>query len=187
MTQASQPGKTGFTRTQVLWRVLLLLVLIAVTALIIIFRTQVQKLQAFGYPGIFLFSVLSNATILFPLPGVVFTSAMGTVFHPAWVALAAGLGAAVGELSGYLAGVSGQLLVENKDNYQKVLGWMRKYGLWTILVLAFIPNPLFDIAGFIAGSLKVPAWKFLLFCAVGKIAKMLLFAYLGAGLFSLFA
>ncbi len=186
MTQASTPGKTEFTRTQVIWRVLLLLALVAVTVVLIVFRAQVQRLQAFGYPGIFLFSLLSNATILFPLPGVIFTSAMGAVFNPFWVAVAAGLGAAVGELSGYLAGVSGQILFENKENYAKVLGWMRKYGLWTILALAFIPNPLFDIAGFAAGSLKIPTWKFLLLCAVGKVAKMMLFAYLGAGLLSVF-
>ncbi|NMD26788.1 MAG: VTT domain-containing protein [Chloroflexi bacterium] len=182
--QTSSPAKKDLSQTQIIWRVILLIALLAVTVTLFIFRDQVQRLQAFGYPGIFLFSLLSNATILFPLPGVVFTSAMGAVFNPFWVALAAGLGAALGEFSGYLAGVSGQILLENKANYEKVLGWMRKYGLWTILVLAFIPNPLFDIAGFAAASLKISAWKFLLLCALGKIAKMLLFAYLGAGLFS---
>ena len=187
MVQTSAADKTKFTRTQIFWRVLLLLILVAVTVALFIFRAQVQELQALGYPGIFLFSLLSNATILFPLPGVVFTSAMGAVFNPGWVALAAGLGAAVGELSGYLAGVSGQILFKNNDKYEQVLGWMHKYGLWTILVLAFIPNPLFDIAGFAAGSLKIPVWKFLLFCAVGKIMKMLVFAYLGAGMFLIFA
>ena len=102
------------------------------------------------------------------------------------MAIAAGLGAALGELSGYLAGVSGQLLFENNRNYQKVYGWMQKNGYWTILVLAFVPNPFFDIAGFVAGTIKIPVWKFLLLCAAGKIGKMLVFAFLGAGLFSFF-
>ena len=52
-----------------------------------------------------------------------------------------------------------------------------------IILLAFIPNPLFDMAGFIAGAGKVPLWKFLIFTWIGKVAKMLLFAYLGAGIF----
>lgn len=186
MTRTGSTGKTGFTRTQIFWRVLLFLFLVAITIALFIFREQVQRLQAFGYPGIFLFSFLSNATILFPLPGVIFTSAMGAVFNPFWVAVAAGLGAALGELSGYLAGVSGQLLFENNRNYQKVDGWMRKNGYWTILVLAFVPNPFFDIAGFVAGTIKIPVWKFLLLCAAGKTAKMLVFAFLGAGLFSFF-
>ena len=57
---------------------------------------------------------------------------------------------------------------------------MRSYGGRTILVLAFIPNPLFDVAGMIAGILKMPLWKFLLFCWIGKTLKMFLFAYAGS-------
>ncbi len=56
---------------------------------------------------------------------------------------------------------------------------MEKYGDITILVLAFIPNPLFDLAGISAGILKMPVWKFLLFCVIGKILKMMMFAYAG--------
>ena len=48
-----------------------------------------------------------------------------------------------------------------------------------IIVLAFIPNPLFDLAGMASGALKLPIWKFLLACAIGKIIKMLMFAYAG--------
>lgn len=167
-------------------RIISLVFVITLTILLVIYRERVQELQAFGYPGIFLFSVFANATILIPLPGVVFTSAMGAVFNPFWVAVAAGAGAAFGELSGYLAGFSGQGIIEKKKNYDKVLAWMRKYGDITILVLAFIPNPLFDMAGLIAGVLKMPVWKFLVYCIVGKILKMMVFAYIGEGLFSLF-
>jgi membrane protein DedA with SNARE-associated domain len=56
---------------------------------------------------------------------------------------------------------------------------MEKYGDITILVLAFIPNPLFDLAGMVAGILKMPVGKFLLYCVIGKILKMMMFAYAG--------
>ena len=56
---------------------------------------------------------------------------------------------------------------------------MEKYGDITILVLAFIPNPLFDLAGIIAGILKMPVWKFLIYCIIGKVLKMMIFAYSG--------
>lgn len=167
-------------------RIVVLLIVIALTILLLINREKISEFQQYGYPGIFIFSLLSNATILIPLPGVLFTSAMRAVFNPFWVAIAAGTGAAFGELSGYMAGFSGQALVENSQRYQKVLGWMKKYGDITILALAFIPNPLFDLAGVIAGVLKMPVWKFLLFCILGKILKMLLFAYLGGSLLDLF-
>lgn len=160
-------------------RVIVLIFVIVLTILLVINRDRIQSLQAYGYPGIFLFSILANATILIPVPGVVFTSAMGAIFNPLFVSLAAGGGAALGELSGYLAGFSGQAVVENSERYERVVRWMRKYGDWTILVLAFIPNPLFDMAGMVAGILKMPLGKFLLFCVIGKILKMMMFAYAG--------
>ena len=160
-------------------RVLILVGVIALTIVLFINREKIQELKAYGYPGIFLFSILANATIFVPVPGVVFTSAMGAVFNPLFVSVAAGAGAALGELSGYLAGFSGQAVVEGSERYQRVVRWMEKYGDITILVLAFIPNPLFDLAGIIAGILKMPIWKFLIYCVIGKILKMMMFAYSG--------
>jgi uncharacterized membrane protein YdjX (TVP38/TMEM64 family) len=161
------------------------LTLVGVIALIVvlfIFRDQVKKLEKYGYAGIFLISIAANATIIIPLPGVAFTTAMGAIFDPAGVAVAAGLGAAIGELSGYLAGFSGQGVVERVALYEKLTAWMKAhqnlaYGL--IVLLAFIPNPLFDLAGMASGALKIPLWKFLIACSVGKILKMLCFAYAG--------
>ncbi len=166
-------------RTLNIIRVVILVGVIILTVFLVINRDEIQELKAYGYPGIFLFSILANATILVPVPGVVFTSAMGAVFNPLFVSFAAGAGAAIGELSGYLAGFSGQAVVEGSERYQRVVRWMEKYGDITILVLAFIPNPLFDLAGIVAGILKMPIWKFLIYCVIGKILKMMMFAYSG--------
>lgn len=177
--EESLPQK-GLSKTALnIIRVAIMLAVIALTIVLLIYRDQIQTLQAYGYPGIFLFSILANATILVPIPGVIFTSAMGAVFNPLWVSVAAGAGAALGELSGYLAGFSGQAVVENAKRYEQVVKWMEKYGDITILVLAFIPNPLFDLAGMTAGILKMPVWKFLVYCLIGKILKMMMFAYAG--------
>lgn len=54
-----------------------------------------------------------------------------------------------------------------------------------ILVLAFIPNPLFDLAGISAGTLKMPVLPFLIFCTIGNILKMFLFAYAGESMFAI--
>ena len=174
------PPKKGLSKKALnIIRAVVMLAVIALTIVLLIYRDQIQVLQAYGYPGIFLFSILANATVLVPIPGVIFTSAMGAVFNPFWVAIAAGAGAALGELSGYLAGFSGQAVVENAKRYDQVVHWMEKYGDITILVLAFIPNPLFDLAGMTAGILKMPVWKFLIYCVIGKILKMMMFAYAG--------
>ncbi len=173
------PKKKLSKRTLNIIRVIVLLAVIALTVFLVIKRDELQALKGYGYPGIFLFSILANATIFVPVPGVMFTSAMGAVFNPLFVSIAAGAGAALGELSGYLAGFSGQAVVEGSERYQRVVRWMEKYGDITILVLAFIPNPLFDLAGIIAGILKMPIWKFLIYCVIGKILKMMIFAYAG--------
>ncbi len=156
------------------------------TAVLIYNRDQIKNFGSLGYPGIFLVALLSSATVFVPLPGIMFTTAMGAVFNPLWVALAAGVGAGLGEMSGYLVGFSGRELVNKTAWHERVEGWIRKYGIWIIILLASIPNPAFDFVGFTAGVLKLPVWEFLLGAIIGNIIKMLLFAYGGAGVFSFF-
>jgi membrane protein YqaA with SNARE-associated domain len=165
-------------RTTIL-RVVALVFVIGLSVGVFLMRDRVRDLEEFGYAGVFLISLVSSATIILPVPGVLVTSMMGAVFNPFWIAIAAGTGAALGELSGYLAGFSGQAVAQKAEIYQKMENWMRRFGAVTVLVLGFIPNPLFDMAGMIAGALKMPLWKFLLFCTIGKIGKMMLFAYGG--------
>jgi uncharacterized membrane protein YdjX (TVP38/TMEM64 family) len=166
-------------------RICAMIFVIALTLLLYLNRSKVQKLGAFGYPGIFLVSILANATIILPVPGILITSAMGGIFNPFWVAIASGTGAALGELTGYLAGFSGQGIIENQKWYERFARWMKKYGDITVMVLAIIPNPLFDIAGMTAGVLKLPLWRFLIWVTLGKIIKMMIFAYFGAYITSL--
>ncbi len=157
-----------------------LLAVIALSVYIFMIRDQAQKYAEYGYPGIFIISFLANATVLLPAPGVAIIFAMGSVFNPLFVGLVAGAGATLGELSGYMAGFSGQGIVEHIHLYNRIEGWMQRYGALTIFLLAAIPNPFFDLAGMAAGALKMPIQKFLFWCLLGKIIKMLIFAYAGA-------
>lgn len=174
-----QAVKTNNTRIQLL-RLLALLVVIGISALVFSIRGRAQEYAAYGYPGIFLIALLANATVLLPAPGLAVVFTMGSVFHPLGVGLAAGTGGALGELSGYLAGYSGQGAVEKSAAYNRIQPWVQKWGGWAILILAAVPNPAFDLAGVAAGVLKMPLWKFLLFCWSGQIIKMSIFAYSGA-------
>ncbi|MEN8173108.1 MAG: VTT domain-containing protein [Chloroflexota bacterium] len=164
----------------ILARVLAILFVIAISAAIYSVRDRSDELAAYGYPGIFLIAFLSNATVLMPAPGIAVVFTMGAVFNPLGVALAAGSGGALGELSGYLAGFGGQVLIERSPVYERTIRWMRKYGSPTILILAALPNPFFDIAGLAAGALKMPWHKFLFWCWIGVTIKMLAFAWAGA-------
>jgi len=160
-------------------RILALLLVIAITLYIYSIGNRVEEFAVYGYPGIFLVAMMANATVFLPAPGVAVVFAMGSVFNPLGVALAAGTGGAIGELSGYLAGFSGQAVIENTNVYDRIQPWVVKYGGWAILVLSAIPNPLFDIAGVAAGIAKMPVRQFLLACWIGQLIKMTLFAYAG--------
>ncbi|MBT3669169.1 MAG: VTT domain-containing protein [Chloroflexi bacterium] len=142
---------------------------------------QLTGLENFGYAGVFLFSVITNATIFLPAPGLLIVFSLGARLNPILIAVTAGLGSAIGELSGYLAGYSGRAIIDKKNIYTKLVNWMKKNGELTILVMAFIPNPFFDLTGIAAGILKMPVWKFLFWAFIGKFFKMLLIALAGAG------
>jgi uncharacterized membrane protein YdjX (TVP38/TMEM64 family) len=161
-------------------RILALFAVIAITIFVYSIRDQAQALAIYGYPGIFLIALLTNATVFLPAPGIAVVFALGAVFNPALVGIAAGAGGALGELSGYLAGFSGQAVVQRTSLYQKLVPWVAKYGFWTILFLSAIPNPTFDVAGVAAGVLKMPMARFLLAVWIGVTLKMVLFAFAGA-------
>lgn len=161
-------------------RLLALLGVIGITVFIFAIRDRAAQMAPYGYPGIFVVSLLANATLILPAPGWAVTFAMGAVFNPLGVALAAASGATLGELTGYMAGFSGQAVIENARVYEKLLGWTRRYGALTIVALAAIPNPVFDLAGIAAGALRMPVGLFLLYTWIGKMIKMVALAYGGA-------
>jgi uncharacterized membrane protein YdjX (TVP38/TMEM64 family) len=144
--------------------------------------SRVEQFGLYGYPGVFAINLLGNATVILPAPSLAVVSVMGTVLNPFLVGLAAGAGAAIGELTGYLAGWGGRAVIGDKERYERMLGWTSKYGLWLVFVLSVIPNPLFDLAGIAAGAIKIPVLQFLLVCWLGKTVKTTLFALGGSAL-----
>jgi uncharacterized membrane protein YdjX (TVP38/TMEM64 family) len=171
------------TTRQNIWRALAFLFVVGLSVWIFMIRGQMDALAVYGYPGVFLFAALTSATLILPAPGLLVVYALGAVLNPFGVGIAAGLGAALGELSAYIAGYSGRAFVENTESYERVRGWIEIHGRasgWLILVLAFLPITLFDVAGMATGALRMPVWWFLVWETPGKLLKMLLVAYLGA-------
>ena len=161
-------------------RVFALLFAIGITVAIVYFSDQLERFANYGYLGVFLISVAGNATLVLPAPFLLLVYAMGAVLNPFLVGALAGVGGTLGELTGYMAGFSGRALIENRERYDQITGWMHRNGALTILILALIPNPLFDIAGMAAGALRYPLWRVLVFCVMGKIVKTTLVALAGA-------
>jgi len=159
-----------------------ILLSVAITVAIVLLGARMKRFAHYGYPGVFLVSLLSNATVIFPVPGLAVTFAMGGVLQPVLVGLVAGVGEALGELTGYLAGYGGRAAIENRQAYELLESRMKRFGLLVIFVLSVIPNPIFDLAGMAAGALCFPLWRFLLSCWLGKTVKTVLIALIGAKL-----
>ncbi len=157
-----------------------LAVVLALSVLLYTQRAEVQALRGYGYVGLFFFALLTSASVILPMPGLVLPYVLGGVLNPWGVALAAGSGAALGELTGYLAGWSGKAFIEDDRRYDQVRAWMQRYGAGTIFVLAYLPLPLMDLAGIVAGATRMPLSRFLFWCWLGKVLKMLTVAFLGA-------
>ncbi|CAL8074265.1 unnamed protein product [Prunus armeniaca] len=101
-----------------------------------------------------------------------------------------GVGTAIGELPPYFisraASLSGNKVdgMEELDapsdegtgfiatHLNRVKRWLlshsQQLNFFTILVLASVPNPLFDLAGIMCGQFGIPFWKFFLATVIGK-------------------
>ena len=159
-------------------------ILILVGALIVgliafFFGQRFTNLNNLGYFGIFLANLIGSATVLLPLPSLVATLAGGVLLNPFLSGVVSALGSSIGEMTAYFAGKGGKGLVNSNKNVQKFERWMAKYGLWTIFVLAAIPNPVFDAAGIVAGATGISIKKFFVIVFAGKLIKFLIVAYAG--------
>ena len=152
---------------------------IAIAVGVFAFNDQIQQLGALGYPGIFIISLLSSATLFATAPGFVAVFALGKVLNPVLIGITAGAGAALGETTGYFAGVGGKAIIEDKPIYRQFHSWITRYGPLAIGVMAAVPNPLFDIGGIISGATGMPLWQFVLATWIGKSIRFVVLAYSG--------
>lgn len=147
-----------------------------------------------AYLFVFVISLISNATILIPVPifvGIMIPVAkmMAEVspWGPVLVALTASSGGALGEISGYYAGYLGKriIITEATPGYEKLVAWMKRHGALAVFLLSLQPILPFDIAGLISGASRIPLWKFVLPCWAGKFPKYLLGCYLGGAVLNI--
>lgn len=142
-------------------------------------RAQLEVLinSPLGLLVLFFLSLVSNATLILPVPGLALTALAATAGNPLAIGIVAGLGQALGEITGYLAGYSGQELIDNSPRYARMAIWMQRYGALTIFVLALVPNPFFDIAGVVAGALRMRFLVYLSVTIAGKVIKNVALAF----------
>ncbi len=162
---------------------LILLFVIAITVAIFLVYgrhpERLAELENYAYWGAFLISLVTNATIILPFPGIVILFALGAAFNPVLVGLAGGVGGTIGEMTCYWLGYSGRGVVENRRFYDKAVQWLKKWGVLTVFTFALTPLP-FDVLGIAAGLLRFPFWKFFVACWCGKTLVYIGMALAGA-------
>ncbi|MBI2965134.1 MAG: VTT domain-containing protein [Chloroflexi bacterium] len=136
--------------------------------------------EALGYPGVWLFSLIGASSIVLPIPGLAAVCAAASPaigLNPALLGVVAASAEAIGELTGYLAGVTGGSFIQKNRHYPRVQQWVIKRGGLLLFVMATFPNPFFDVVGMAAGSVRYPIRRFLLVTYAGKAIKSTWVAY----------
>ncbi len=179
----NEVGKGERLRKKAIPLLILFLVLAITITLFLFFQQnpgQIKEFEKYGYPGAFLISLVSTATIILPAPGILLVIAIGTTLNSVLVGLSSALGASIGEMTGYMLGHSGRGFARSNKILVRAEWWMRRRGFMTVFLFSLIPFLPFDVVGMVSGALRFPIWKFLLACFLGKTLLTIVLIQTGA-------
>ena len=156
-----------------------LVVSIAVVVLLIRYASFIEALGDWGYFGVFLLQLINSATVvLFPVPGHAVIFAVSGTLNPFLIGVFGAAGAALGEITAYMAGRGGSSMVDGSKWYKRLETMGERWRGWAIFIFAATPLP-FDIAGVWAGAIRYPLGRFLLIVAAGKLILVTAIAIAG--------
>ena len=145
-----------------------------------------EVLQAYGYIGAFLISVLGSLIPFLPVPYLIPIVLMSKTLDPLLLGILAGIGGAIGKLTSYGLGRFGRrLLKEERRKKMTALGRaIGKYGALAVFLFALTPLP-DDIIYIPIGLAGFDLIKFMFANALGKIILSWIVAYGGRLYFDL--
>jgi membrane protein YqaA with SNARE-associated domain len=184
---ATPPRLDGTTAARS-WRpVLIFAGTIMLTVGLVLLPFDASRFGSLGYGVLFVLTLLSSATIVLPSPALAAALQAAKTLDPLAVGLVGGLAAGLGEATGYFAGRSGTQIMQLRSRRlgRSIEGYVQRWGMLTVFVLAAIPLPLIDLAGIAAGALGLSFWRFEVACIAGKTVRFLLVAFLGRYLHNL--
>ncbi len=167
------------TWTSILGLVLGLAVLGGLSAAFLFYPIDWQAIGRWGYLGVGAVVFVATASVALPIPYLLIVARAGTFLDPVLIGLVAGLAGMLGEIIGYLIGISGSRIIPHGRWYDRARGWICNYGFWSIAFFACVPNPFFDAIGIAAGALGYSWWRFSLSCFLGKAVKFFVAAWIG--------
>jgi membrane protein DedA with SNARE-associated domain len=134
----------------------------------------------FGYLGVFIISFIGSVSVIFPIPYTLVIFVLGSMLDPVFVAISGGLGAALGEFSGYALGYYGRTVVskERRRKMDYMVKLFGRYGSATIFLFALTPLP-DDLLFIPLGVMRYPFLKAFVPALLGKTLMTFILAYSG--------
>lgn len=134
----------------------------------------------FGYLGVFIISFIGSVSVVFPIPYTLVIFFLGSVLDPFFVAVSGGLGAALGEFSGYALGYYGRTVVseERRRKMDYMVKVFDRYGPVAIFLFALTPLP-DDLLFIPLGVMRYAFWKAFIPALFGKTLMTFILAYSG--------
>lgn len=127
--------------------------------------------------GLLLTCFVMNSTVLLPSSSLLVVLEYSYVLNPISVIMVGAIGASLGELTSYMVGAEGTSLVRRFKKVSNLTKFREHSFLW-VMLFAFIPFPVFDVAGIMAGSIRMNPFKFLLASFIGKAVKMSFYVWI---------
>ena len=150
----------------------LLISIVFIATGLVLWTTGTFNIESAGYTSIWFLAFIGAALVFLPVSALAAVCVAATVdLNPFLVAVVAASAEAIGEMTGYLAGMGGKAVFERNRFYLRFKNLFLKYAALTLFFGSIIPNPLFDIMGVAAGSILYPVRRFLLLVFIGKTIK----------------
>lgn len=140
----------------------------------VLWSTGIFNIETVGYSSVWVLAFIGAALVFVPvgaLAAVCVAVSPVADLNPLLIGVVAASAEAVGELTGYLAGMSGKAIFDKNRFYLRFKNLFSRYAGLTLFFGSVIPNPLFDVMGIAAGSILYPVYKFLLLVFLGKVIK----------------
>ncbi len=167
------------------WISITSVVVVALISAALLWRLMIQgeALGRLGLAGVFAAAMLSHLTVVARDMFIPLFLPLAPVYHPVVLGSAAGTGAAVGEVTTYFLGWGVAESMEAMSGAEdKIAKWIKRYGLWAVLLVALTPLPDTPIV-MLAGSRRLPFRRLLAVEVAGKSALYSLGAVVGGAVY----
>jgi membrane protein DedA with SNARE-associated domain len=158
-----------------------LAVTVALSLLIIHYRSYIEQIAHWGYVGCFFINILTSGTFVLPGFGLVLTFTLGGVLNPAIVGAVAGIGEAIGATGAYFTGYAGRGLFRDSKSglYLRFSNLVDRHGSKAVFFIACVISPIYYPFAVLLGTLRFGWMRFFLATWAGRTVKNMALAYLG--------